>query len=549
MADFALGLTKTALEGTLSRVQSAIEEEGKLKVTVQNDLVFITGEFQMMQSFLEVASKERANNKVVKTWVRQLRDLALDVEDCVEFVVQLDNSSSWSWMWRVLPSCMAPPRHLDDAVDEMKQLKARVEDVSHRNARYNLISDSGSKHVSSPTPPVASSSSFDILREMWESEGNSCTMDELHYLITAGGDERQVISVWESTGGDIGAASILRKLYSEQTVCHKFRRCAWVKLVHPFSPDELLQSMLTQVCTSSQDPTNPGSDDFPRRVRAALAVEDGAMKAWEELRQLLSNQTYLVIMEDVSTTVEWDFISSFLPNNKNGSRIEFAQRNGFGGGEASRNRLEEARNCIEKIVPFWPQDQVMSIHARLVEKDGVTSVWGITGLGKSSLVRAQYYKSLIAIYEKPAFTVEYLFDTYGRAKYERYSWVDVPNPFNLVEFARRLLLDFYSDDYQIKQMAAIRMVEGLDPIHWCRKLLGVGNCLIVIDDLRSTEDWDTIKAVFLPHLRNGNSTMVVITSQATVARHCVVNDEISISYFAHLGRSREEVIGRLSDYD
>nr|CAB3493793.1 unnamed protein product [Digitaria exilis] len=167
----------------------------------------------------------------------------------------------------------------------------------------------------------------------------------------------------------------------------------------------------------------------------------------------------------------------------------------------------------------------MSIHARLVEKDGVTSVWGITGLGKSSLVRAQYYKSLIAIYEQPAFTVEYLFDTYGRAKYERYSWVDVPNPFNLVEFARRLLLDFYSDDYQIKQMAAIRMVEGLDPIHWCRKLLGAGNCLIVIDDLRSTEDWDMIKAVFLPHLRNGNSTMVVITSQATVARHCVVNDE------------------------
>ncbi|KAF8690796.1 hypothetical protein HU200_041186 [Digitaria exilis] len=44
-------------------------------------------------SFLEVASKERASNKVVKTWVRQLRDLALDVEDCLELVVHLDNSS------------------------------------------------------------------------------------------------------------------------------------------------------------------------------------------------------------------------------------------------------------------------------------------------------------------------------------------------------------------------------------------------------------------------------------------------------------------------
>ncbi|KAF8690795.1 hypothetical protein HU200_041185 [Digitaria exilis] len=317
MADFALGLTKTALEGTLSRVQSAIEEEGKLKVTVQNDLVFITGEFQMMQSFLEVASKERANNKVVKTWVRQLHDLALDVEDCLKLVVQLDNSSSWSWMWRVLPSFMAPPRHLYDAVDEMKQLKARVEDVSHRNARYNLISDSGSKHVSSPAPPAAAA--VDILREIWEAEGKRCTMDGLQRLITTGGDGRQVISVWESLGGDIGAASILRKLYSDETVCHKFRRCAWVKLVHPFNPDGFLHSMLTQFCLSSQDPTNPG-DDFPRRVRASLAAEDDLMKA-QELKQLLSDQTYLVILEEVSTIVEWDFISSFLPNNKNHSRI------------------------------------------------------------------------------------------------------------------------------------------------------------------------------------------------------------------------------------
>nr|CAB3452117.1 unnamed protein product [Digitaria exilis] len=156
MADFALGLTKTALEGTLSRVKSAIEDEANLKVTVQHDLVFITGEFQMMQSFLMVATKERTNNQVVKTWVRQLRDLAFDVEDCVEFVVHLDKSSTWSWMWRLVPSCMAPPRHLDAAVAEIKQLKARVEEVSQRNARYNLISNSaGSKQHASLAPPAA----------------------------------------------------------------------------------------------------------------------------------------------------------------------------------------------------------------------------------------------------------------------------------------------------------------------------------------------------------------------------------------------------------
>ncbi|KAM0855854.1 hypothetical protein ACQ4PT_049505 [Festuca glaucescens] len=96
MAEFALGLTKTAVEGTVSRVKSTIDEEAKLKVRVQNDLVFITGEFQMMQSFLNVANKERAKNEVVRTWVRHIRDLAFDVVDCVELVVSLDVKSDFA---------------------------------------------------------------------------------------------------------------------------------------------------------------------------------------------------------------------------------------------------------------------------------------------------------------------------------------------------------------------------------------------------------------------------------------------------------------------
>ena len=65
MADLAVSLAKSVVEGAVTKALAAIEEEGALRQSTQNDLAFITGEFQMMQSFLNVADEERARNNVV----------------------------------------------------------------------------------------------------------------------------------------------------------------------------------------------------------------------------------------------------------------------------------------------------------------------------------------------------------------------------------------------------------------------------------------------------------------------------------------------------
>jgi hypothetical protein len=311
MADFALGLTKTAVEGTLSRVQLAIDEENKLRVRVKQDLRYITAEFQMMQSFLKVANKENANNEVERTWVRQLRDLAFDVEDCVEFVVHLDNNSALVWLWRLVPSCMAPPRtrDLDRAVAELKQLKARVEDASQRNTRYNLISDSGSlAKTTTPTeqaaPTTANPSAFHMLSEVWEAAGKRCGMSNLEKLIMGEGSDLQMISVWGSMAADLGTTSIFSMLYADPIICGAFKRRAWVKVTHPFKPDEFLKSLLTHFYVSSHQE----NIDVDHLTKA-------------ELMQQVKAHKYLIILEEVLSVVDWDAIRVCLPDNENGSRI------------------------------------------------------------------------------------------------------------------------------------------------------------------------------------------------------------------------------------
>ncbi|KAG0516345.1 hypothetical protein BDA96_10G354000 [Sorghum bicolor] len=167
-----------------------------------------------------------------------------------------------------------------------------------------------------------------------------------------------------------------------------------------------------------------------------------------------------------------------------------------------------------------------------VVNNGVNSVWGIAGVGKSSVARTVYYNQML----DSAGPKTSLFDSSSDTLFEAFGWVDVAPScqFNLTEFAWHLLLDLCSDDPQAKEIAAVSMVEeGCQvPIRECCKILQEIRCLVVIDGLHSTQDWDLIKATFLS--KPIKSTIVVITIEEKVAMHCVENDKSRVTNIRRL---------------
>ena len=123
---------KSVLNGALTYATSAIAQEVALQLGVQRDQAFIRDELEMMLSFLMAAHEERDDHKVVKTWVKQVRDVAYDVEDCLQDqAVRLGKPSRWCFL-----------RTLVDrrrVATWMKELRAKVEDVSQMNVRNRLI--------------------------------------------------------------------------------------------------------------------------------------------------------------------------------------------------------------------------------------------------------------------------------------------------------------------------------------------------------------------------------------------------------------------------
>jgi hypothetical protein len=89
---FSVG--RSVVNGALSYAKSAIAEEVALQLGVQRDQAFIADELEMMQGFLMAAHKEKDDDKVVKIWVKQVRDVAYHVEDCLQVRVLAPNYES-----------------------------------------------------------------------------------------------------------------------------------------------------------------------------------------------------------------------------------------------------------------------------------------------------------------------------------------------------------------------------------------------------------------------------------------------------------------------
>lgn len=533
-----IGLSKSVVEGTLSKVKAAIEDETKLKLTVQSDLVFITGEFEMMQSFLNVADAgERIKNKAVKTWVRQLRDLAYDAEDCIELVIHLDPKPSWWRRLLILPCLPAVTLPIDDAAAEIKELKDRVEYVSQRNMRYNLIADfgSGANIKSAAVQLDLERRRLDISIPVEEAKNKGSLVIDLTELIpnTEDHPDLGVISVW-GTGGDLGVASIIRKAYDDSEIRNNFQCRGWAKLTHPFNPLKILRSLLIQFCTntSTGPPNRQGealdADSLPRTV----ASEGQVIR---EFVNHVNTKRYLVVLEDLSTIAEWDALRIYLPDRGNGSHVI-----------VSTQHFDVASLCVgqphkvSEFRKFTPDHSVYVFSKEVIgagdvgcdaddligrdtekvelinqidEVSCVISVWGIAGVGKSALVRSVYRK--------------YLNDRTKDSRSYINAWVNVPSPFNLRELCRSLLLHMSSVPATTKQVAAAQLANLTNPIDLCRRLLsGDTRCLIVIDGLQSTQEWDNIKQA----LSFGKaSCIILVTNELSVANHCSGRDQFVLN--------------------
>ncbi|XP_037454340.1 disease resistance protein Pik-2-like [Triticum dicoccoides] len=633
-----VSLGKAALGGALGYATSKAAEEIALQLGVERDVNFIKDELQMMQSFLMMADEEQSQNKVLTTWVKQIGVLAYKVEDSLmDFGLHSEKK----------PFMGCIPRNPGDRrriAKEVKELRAEVEDVSNRNLRYRLIKESsGSKpSVAEEQASIAAAAMFGIneARPNILEHQKSSEVD-LHQLITNNHVDLRVIAMW-GTNGDLGKTSAIQDVYDDPKVSKRFGFCAWIRLMHPFNPQEFLRSLVRQFYENSHDMVGEPSFN-PQKFLQSLVrqlnenTHDVVGKAEQEtsvgavlakmekmdqsdlvhvFNAQLCSSSYLVVINDLSTIEEWHCIKKYFPVNKKRSRIivstqqveiaslcakrpyqvsKFKQlscdqtiylfhtKNSeeqismccvcgvmFGINEAGLAVAENEKlkaicaSCSAEPVPdpkkvitaekntAMPTDEIQkenqepnnvgedkacnstagkkfdgsrtlaladevicgretekSVLIKLVDQPDndkgckVISVWGMGGLGKTTLVRSIYRSQQLGGWKR--------------------AWATAMRPFNpealLRDLALQLQITIQEDPPASTSTRVQKMkLQGLN--EELARVLKTKKCLVVIDDIWSISEWDSIKQC----LHNAGR-IIVTTREKNIAKHCSIVDK------------------------
>ncbi|TVU00225.1 hypothetical protein EJB05_54333, partial [Eragrostis curvula] len=267
---------------------------------------FIKDELETMQAFLRAAEATKEKDELVKVSAKQVRDLAYDIQDCLEeFIVHLGRKGLLHQLVKL--------RHRHRIALQIRRLKLRFEEVSNRNLRYNLIKSvpSSSRDDSTSNVEVLRYQAAHYVHEA-ELVGFSGPKKEVLELISSS-DSAEIQVIWIIGAGGLGKTTLARKVYERPEISAKFASRAWITVSRSFSIKELLKEMIKQLLEKR-------SLDRVHEEFKSLTIHEHHLA--DHLKTNLKEIRYFLVLDDVWNIQDWDCIKPiFWGDNEKGSRV------------------------------------------------------------------------------------------------------------------------------------------------------------------------------------------------------------------------------------
>ncbi|TVU11086.1 hypothetical protein EJB05_44649, partial [Eragrostis curvula] len=314
-----------AVQTLLSSAGQLLAEEYRLLHGVGGEVSELRDDLETMNALLIMQSEadDGAADHFVRVWMKQLRELAYDSEDCIDLyklrIKPRPHDGVRAWLGCLLEALL-PRRRL---AGEIRALRARATAISERHARYGVDREALRRRSSGlyqlcagPLMPATLGRAINDDPERHLVVGIE---DQVDTLVDRLNDRRGELTVFSVVGfGGLGKTTLAMEL-CRRLEAH-FQLQAMVSLSQEFQASRdlnpLLSCVVEQVMTAKTDKgENVNQEDLGQTY--GLGDDDPV----GNLEKLLKNKRYLIVIDDVWTIRAWEAVRSKLPENNCGSRI------------------------------------------------------------------------------------------------------------------------------------------------------------------------------------------------------------------------------------
>ncbi|XP_072147976.1 disease resistance protein RPM1 [Setaria viridis] len=302
-------ITIALAEETLRSARPLLAKKSQSITELPCDMKLIKNELELIRAFLNEIDRK---GEVTETWIGQVRRLAFDMEDIVDqfFYVVGNNNQKRSW-WDHVKKIVKKPQSLfslDEIAIETKRINQELKQLSESRDRWAKPLDCGTTTpvTSYETEPYLPGHDYSINDDdlVGTDKNKQTLIGALHFedhLL-------RIIAVWGM--GGIGKSTLVNDVYKNELSsfdCH-----AWVSISHKYKLEDIWRNMLS---------------DLLRKDKKEFDAESmNSTYLIDELKQIMSNKRYLVILDDVWTTEVILKLRNILVDNGLGSRVIITTR-------------------------------------------------------------------------------------------------------------------------------------------------------------------------------------------------------------------------------
>ncbi|XP_070033014.1 putative disease resistance protein At1g59780 [Nicotiana tabacum] len=266
-------MAESAITYLVHQLSTLLNGGQKFLEGIQEEIVHIRDEFGKMRTFSRVADAKEEKDAELQVWIKQVQDLAHDVQDILEKHVVMCNNFQDKGSWPRKKFHLSFSEKLFEAQHDnlsmlLEGIKVRIVIISEGHItflqKYGVIVSAESRNINTwcdNHEEVVLHDDADLLE--WK----------LHCIVGSRG---------------IGKTTLVKKVYDDAAVKKHFNHTLWLEIPRVSDVKELMKNMITI------------NNDHSRRVIEAM---DTNMLA-QFIRQLIESSRYFIVLDDVPDIAE-----------------------------------------------------------------------------------------------------------------------------------------------------------------------------------------------------------------------------------------------------